>query len=466
MKSINPLMAVMALGTIRNAAAQDLSTCIASVNILTVFETITSIQTVAEVTSTMILTETVTVVTTATTPATGTAPSNIQSFTYLPTTISDTTSTITDAISTTSAFPMITLIVPPTRTANNVPGPGTSGWNITSTTVEGSTINEATAFTATSESFVARSIFGRAAQVNNIVFGESTEIGADSRLYAGPRRYSLGTLNGPINPADPPFPTSAIDSSSTVPLCGTGTAPCNEDTAPATTLSTRTTFLPTGTRSASEETDCGEIGDFRFGWDDLPRFITNLTDITRAVPIFSPYRHFQFSQGYAYAPLPETPFEAVSPPHLAVFITNETGAENVPSPGFVRPGELGAGRRASNQAYWFNAYSAYLGCDNTDSLGCMYEISGYVYDSLFRAEILAYQSNVTVPACPALENCLLTFVDFPLDMRGLSGFQIRAFVGEEQRIWFMDELALGWWDNSCEAGQIRARSRKRSTNAW
>jgi len=195
-------------------------------------------------------------------------------------------------------------------------------------------------------------------------------------------------------------------------------------------------------------------------FDDLPIFVTNTTDITEAVPIFSPYHHFTFSQGYVYAPLPKTPFQAVSPPHLAVFVTNSSGAPDVPSSGFVRPGELGAGYRLSQSAYWFNAYSAYLGCDYSNPTGCIYEVSGYIYDSASQTEVLAYQTNLTVPGCTKLMDCQLSFVEFPNDYQGLSGLQIRAFGREDQRIWFMDELALGWYDNTCSAGLLRSRSRR------
>ncbi|PSK46475.1 hypothetical protein B9Z65_5443 [Elsinoe australis] len=456
-------LAALVLHASRLTAAQGISTCLASVNIVTVTDNVTEI-----VTETIV--ETVTATTIPINPTNGTISSDYPSFTYLPTSASsvelldiDNTST---SFSTSSAF---TNTLPATfRAPHTLPGPGTSGWNIT-VTIEATTTTEETSILSTtaSETRTMPSIFGRAAQLDNVVVGRFTETGPGGVPYPGPRRYSPGTLFNPAFPPVPPYPTTASDANPTKPAYVTGTAgtSCEEETSGPTTLSTRTISLSTGTGAVPAETGCGETGDFRFGFDDLPRFVTNLTDITQAVPVFSPYHHFVFSQGYVYAPLPETPFQAVTPPHLAVFITNETGAPNVPSPGFVRPGEIGAGARLSDQAHWFNAYSAYLGCDNTDSPGCMYEISGYVYDRSSRAEILAYQSNVTVPACPTLHDCLLTFVDFPLDMRGLSGFQIRAFAGDQQRIWFMDELALGWWDNSCEAGQIRTRSRKRSLGA-
>jgi len=155
--------------------------------------------------------------------------------------------------------------------------------------------------------------------------------------------------------------------------------------------------------------------------------------------------------------LPKEPFQPVSQPHLAVFITNGTGAsENVPT-GYIRPGEIGAESIAVD-AFWFNAYSAHLGCDNAGPENCRMEISGYTYTGFTDDEMLTYQTNVTIPPCPGLQNCQLHHVGFPAVMKGMSGFQIRAFVGEEQRIWFMDNLALGWYNDSCEAALQRAKS--------
>ncbi|KAF2152664.1 hypothetical protein K461DRAFT_226209, partial [Myriangium duriaei CBS 260.36] len=171
-----------------------------------------------------------------------------------------------------------------------------------------------------------------------------------------------------------------------------------------------------------------------------------------------PYHHFTFAQGFVYAPLPPVPFRPISPPHMAVFITNSSGAANV---GLVRPGEIGDGPLlARQQAFWFNAYGVYIGCNNFEQPGCLYEISGYVYDATIRAEVLAYQRNIFVSGCPIYHGCPLTRVEFGHTLTGLTGFQIRAFHEGYQRIWYMDDLSLGWYDNSCAAGRLRAVSRR------
>lgn len=124
----------------------------------------------------------------------------------------------------------------------------------------------------------------------------------------------------------------------------------------------------------------------------------------------------------------------------------------------MRPGELGAGDRASESAFWFNAYSAYLGCDNQGPEDCEMVINGFTYQDFSQEEVLTYQQNATIPACTAMQDCKLQLVEFAKVMTGLTGLQITAFVGGAKRIWFMDNLSMGWYNNTCAAGLLRQRS--------
>lgn len=184
-----------------------------------------------------------------------------------------------------------------------------------------------------------------------------------------------------------------------------------------------------------------------------------IVDPSDAPPVFNPYHHMYFSNGYVYLPPPREPFSPISEPRLIMFLTNETGPSNNPNAGGQRPGEIGAGDRASESAYWFNAYSAYLGCDNEGPDDCTMQISGYVWQSGTQDDVLAFRQNISLPACPDYQNCKLQQVEFNKNMVGLSGIQIQAFVKDEQRMWFMDDLAMGWYNNTCEAGLLRMMSR-------
>ncbi|KAK4906541.1 hypothetical protein LTR28_000588 [Elasticomyces elasticus] len=59
-----------------------------------------------------------------------------------------------------------------------------------------------------------------------------------------------------------------------------------------------------------------------------------------------------------------------------------------------------------------------------------------------------------------MTDCRLEQVQFPASFRGLSGLQFQASVGNEKKIFFMDDLSMAWSNNTCAAGLLRQRSRR------
>lgn len=223
------------------------------------------------------------------------------------------------------------------------------------------------------------------------------------------------------------------------------------------------TGVPASATSAMPTTGCGEYGDFDLDFDNLPNFSPSgesQTDITQAPPIPNPYHHFTFNEGYVYAPDPKVPYEPVSPPHVAVFVGNGTGMRATQARKHtIEDGEFADGPYESSSAFWFDAFSGWFGCDNEGPEECTLVMSAYTYDAEKDDEVLASQKNATVEGCPGFKDCKLKKIDFPEDFKGLSGLQIQAFTGQEERMFFMDSLSMKWSDNSCAAGLTRQRSR-------
>ncbi|RMY29184.1 hypothetical protein D0866_08879, partial [Hortaea werneckii] len=214
---------------------------------------------------------------------------------------------------------------------------------------------------------------------------------------------------------------------------------------------------PSGTPST-----CGEHGNFTLDFDTLPNFVPNnqnSTDITQAPPVPNPYHHLIFSDGYVYGPSPKVPYVPSSQPKLAVFLANAGGVTARPRSSTIESGEVGDGPYESASAFWFDAYSAFFGCDSPD--GCTMVFTGYTYSADAKDEVPSYSQNATIPACPTLTSgnasCQLQRVDFPSAFRGLSGLRMQAFSGNEERMFFLDDLALGWTNNDCEAGMARLK---------
>lgn len=209
-------------------------------------------------------------------------------------------------------------------------------------------------------------------------------------------------------------------------------------------------------------TGCGEYGNFMLDFDNLPNFTPSnkrATDITQAPPIPNPYHHFTFSDGYVYAPDPKVPFQPESPPHLTVFLGNGTGMRASQAGHTIKDGEFADGPYEASSAFWFDAFSAWLGCDNDGPEPCTMVINAYTYSAKENDEVLSFTKNATVESCPGLKDCKLKKVEFPDTFRGLSGLQVRSFVGEQERMFFMDSVSMRWTDNSCEAGLTRQRAR-------
>ena len=110
-------------------------------------------------------------------------------------------------------------------------------------------------------------------------------------------------------------------------------------------------------------------------------------------------------------------------------------------------GEIGSGPRASDSAFWIDAYSVYLGCTNPGPNDCSITVKGYQNSSAFSY----ITQGFTQPPCPEMKNCSLAFVELADGFRNLTGLQIIATVEFTPVDWYMDNLSLGWSNNSCAA---------------
>lgn len=172
----------------------------------------------------------------------------------------------------------------------------------------------------------------------------------------------------------------------------------------------------------------------------------------------NPYHHLFYANGFTYVPDKWEPYPAISQPNVAMFLPlGSSLLPNSPFAGTLLPGELGAGPRASVDAYWFDAYGGYFGCALNGVTPCTLRISGYRWDATQGQEVVAAEQNVTIPPCWGYIKCKLVRVDFDARFRGLSGIQFNAYtrlLGIPQ-IFFMDALQLAWWNNTCSAGILR-----------
>ena len=151
---------------------------------------------------------------------------------------------------------------------------------------------------------------------------------------------------------------------------------------------------------------------------------------------------------------PTDPFPPHSPSQLAVYRENGLNAEGSQDAGLEMAGGIGAGPRAGLNAYWIDAYSAWLGCANGGPGHCTIEVNGYTNGE----DAANVTQTIDQPPCRGLANCSLALVDFNSGFRGLTTLQITARVGSTPVDYYMDDLILGWSNNSCAAQTVRSSS--------
>ncbi|KAI9723635.1 MAG: hypothetical protein M1812_000935 [Candelaria pacifica] len=218
------------------------------------------------------------------------------------------------------------------------------------------------------------------------------------------------------------------------------------------------------TSAAATPSSCGEYGNFTLDFEDLPDYSAgnNTTDYP---PIFSPYHHLFFSDGFGYAPPPSDPYVPTSPPHLAIFVPSPAAVQDVangppdaPGAGY---GSISAGPRASESAYWFDYLGGYWGCQDAGPEDCTLHFHSWKWQVHDNEAMEAESSSIShrIPACLD-QNCSLSYFGEGTEslMRNLTSLRISAEVGGVPKNFFVDNLQLRWSDNSCEAGRERQSS--------
>jgi hypothetical protein len=104
----------------------------------------------------------------------------------------------------------------------------------------------------------------------------------------------------------------------------------------------------------------------------------------------------------------------------------------------------------------FNMYGASFGCD---SLGppCDFTFTGYQLNKTRGPDQQVAIQDIAVPACKALAGLKCQLVPVTLDntFQDLDKVRINVTVAGTPKIWWMDDLQLGWTNNTCATGLCR-----------
>ncbi|KAG0647067.1 hypothetical protein D0Z07_7065 [Hyphodiscus hymeniophilus] len=285
---------------------------------------------------------------------------------------------------------------------------------------------------------------------------------ASSSALGDPNSLSSSTAKSSLTSSSPIYTSSSAVPISTPNITHAATTSAfvySSTLKPSSTLTTKTSTNVSSSVYVTP-TSCGEQGNFVLSFDDIPPLtIGNQSESTvQPEPVFNPYHQFDFSDGFTVVPPPKAPYNPNSPPLFIEFISNfnVNGSNPQAGPNTAEEGTTGQisdGDFDETGCFRFNVYGAYMGCNSTGP-ACDFRFSGYRLDSA-RNEVLVATQLKAVPACPALSNCSLTEVDLDYSFTNLAFVRINVTVAGEPKAWWLDDLRLGWYDNSCTTGLCR-----------
>ncbi|KAI9643274.1 hypothetical protein NHQ30_007890 [Ciborinia camelliae] len=214
--------------------------------------------------------------------------------------------------------------------------------------------------------------------------------------------------------------------------------------------------------------DCdaqSELGDFVLNFDDIPPSSVPSATVTDIKPeaLLNPYHHFTFSDGFKVVPpanpLPYVP--ATAPLFLeflpSLDVVGSDVSTGVNTQYYNWSGQIGTGDKEQTGCFQFNFYAAWVGCIHS-GVECIFKFSGYKYDTTLKTTSQVAYQEFTVPDCPSSSGCTLTRVGLDSSFKDLSHVLVNANSASYPKLWWMDELALGWYDNHCSVGTCRATS--------
>ncbi|KAK5952948.1 hypothetical protein OHC33_006069 [Knufia fluminis] len=287
---------------------------------------------------------------------------------------------------------------------------------------------------------------------------------SDSTSVEGPTStsYPVSLPGPPISSSEvAPGATSIVITASVVVTYPLTTITQTYDSEPSST---------SGTPAASS--GCGQVGEFIISFDDLPAYSTSNHNDTASPPIFAPYDHFYWSQGYGYGSPPKTPYtsQVNRTNRIAIYNPASERADSNPArQGRELPGSFGAGDRFWNSVYWFDAKSVYVGCNDT-TIPCDVFVTGYRWHpadapDATKAEgheqyAFAEKHTIEPPTCGnGLCDMTQITVD-PAKFSGLSTINFYANQGGTTAGFYLDSFDATWTNSTCDAGLERTTSRK------
>ncbi len=138
-----------------------------------------------------------------------------------------------------------------------------------------------------------------------------------------------------------------------------------------------------------------------------------------------------------------------------------SGAMGQPPVGSQDTAQIGLASQKSIPSFRFNLWGVNVGVDSQPGEQyCEFIVSGYRFDATLGFEVRAMSQTKWIPTCGGTHACRLVQQDLS-GFENLTSFLVSVKCSGQPRSFWMDDLRVGWTDNSCQAALTRQNTPER-----
>lgn len=165
-------------------------------------------------------------------------------------------------------------------------------------------------------------------------------------------------------------------------------------------------------------------------------------------PMYSPYRHFTWSEGIKIIPGSAAPYKPSSG-DLMLQVPNVAEGDQL--------AKISAGNLQANPCFRFDFIGIRAGCASKKA-NCIFNITGLSWDDDAQTEVAVGSHTASTRACSRQKNCNLGHLvaDAAAGLYNLTSLVIDVTAHNQPQKWWADDVAIAWTDTSCDAAICRS----------
>lgn len=165
-------------------------------------------------------------------------------------------------------------------------------------------------------------------------------------------------------------------------------------------------------------------------------------------PMYSPYRHFTWSEGIKIIPGSAAPYKPSSG-DLMLQVPNVVEGDQL--------AKISVGDLQANPCFRFDFIGIRAGCASKKA-NCIFNITGLSWDDDAQTEVSVGSHIASTRACSRQKNCNLGHLvaDAAAGLYNLTSLVIDVTAHNHPQKWWADDVAIAWTDTSCDAAVCRS----------